>query len=203
MGAAMSRPLFLAVAVAYPAYRTFKALESAPSTSADPEAVAASQAQQRHWLTYWVVQGAFQMASYAGDGALQWLPLYTLLKLAASVWLIHPKTRGSAWVYDAVIKPYLLRHQDRIDDALDKGSEWATEKATSLKQNGMQLAATHGQTAVRKASEYGVGLLEYLRQAHQQTQQQGHGSGASAAAGAAGKAAPRAPPASAPAAATR
>lgn len=104
MGQTFSRPLMLALAVAYPAYKSFKALETDGDLDDD-----------RQWLTYWVVQGAFQLAEFVADNSIvSWAPLYYWAKLALVCWLMHPKTRGALTVYRTLLLPHLVSRQPRV-----------------------------------------------------------------------------------------
>ena len=79
--------------VFYPVFMSFHALES--SHNADDD---------KQWLTYWVVFGAFNMIDQFAGFILHFIPFYYVLKLAALIFLFHPKTCGATWVYNNYIR---------------------------------------------------------------------------------------------------
>ena len=92
------------VGFAAPAYYSFKAIESADTRD------------DRQWLTYWVVYAFFNLQEVATDFFTGRIQFYHPLKLAFLVWLMHPKTRGATWVYEHVLKPYVLRRMEKPVD---------------------------------------------------------------------------------------
>eukprot|EP00042_Codosiga_hollandica_P028062 m.144815 g.144815 ORF g.144815 m.144815 type:complete len:189 (+) comp52668_c1_seq1:48-614(+) len=96
--------LCLAVGFPYPAYRSFKAIESA------------NKADDTQWLTYWVVFSAFHLTEHMSDLILFWFPFYHTAKLVVIVWCLFPmQYNGSYILYTKVIKPFLLQHEQEID----------------------------------------------------------------------------------------
>ncbi|XP_070543532.1 receptor expression-enhancing protein 5-like isoform X2 [Ptychodera flava] len=93
----------------YPAYCSVKAIESE------------SKDDDTQWLTYWVVYSAFSLAEFFSDIFLSWFPFYYLAKLAFLAWCMAPiQSNGSQFLYHRVIKPFVLKHQKQVDEALDK-----------------------------------------------------------------------------------
>ncbi|XWS55043.1 hypothetical protein CRYUN_Cryun10bG0141100 [Craigia yunnanensis] len=86
MGSFLSRTLLMAFGYAYPAYDCFKAVENNK-----PEIQ-----QLRFWCQYW-------------------LPLYNEVKLAFVVYLCYPKWKGTTYVYDSFLRPYVVKHETEID----------------------------------------------------------------------------------------
>jgi hypothetical protein len=84
--ALLCKPIAVTVGFIYPAYASYKALESK-----SPHAAA-------QWLTYWVVFSLFTVLEYFADWLISWLPLYYLLKLAFILWLQLPQTQGATVV---------------------------------------------------------------------------------------------------------
>jgi receptor expression-enhancing protein 5/6 len=91
----------------YPAYASFKAIES--KTKVD----------DTHWLTYWVVFSTFHITETFAGIFIQWLPYYYLLKTLALIWLYHPATRGAEQVYRTYLAPQLRAKESVIDDTLN------------------------------------------------------------------------------------
>jgi len=91
----------------YPAYRSIKALES-PNKDDDTK-----------WLTYWVVFALFSIIEYFSDILLHWFPFYWLFKCAFHIWCFLPiANNGSVVIYNRVIRPYFLKHQETVDNML-------------------------------------------------------------------------------------
>jgi len=83
---------------AYPAYASFKAIESE------------SKEDDKQWLTYWVVFAGFNLVETATDIFMSWIPFYFFLKLAFLIWSFHPATQGSVVVYNEVITKFIVPH---------------------------------------------------------------------------------------------
>ncbi|KAI9323553.1 TB2/DP1, HVA22 family-domain-containing protein [Dichotomocladium elegans] len=88
---------------AYPAYASFKAIESG-ATSDD-----------KQWLTYWTVVGFVQLVEFFSDTLLYWFPFYYILKTAFILWLALPQFKGAEILYIRFLRPYLLSAQSDID----------------------------------------------------------------------------------------
>lgn len=120
---------------AYPAYQSVKAVES-PQKDDDTQ-----------WLIYWVVFGVFNIVEFFSDILLSWFPLYFLVKLILLGWCMAPFSwNGSEIIYHRFIKPFVLKHQKTIDEAVDKVSDEASKMADKAKG-----AAT--EAAIRAATE--------------------------------------------------
>jgi len=100
----------------YPAYMSVKAVESA------------SKDDDTQWLTYWVVYSCFHLIEFFSDIFLFWIPFYWFFKCCFLVWCFSDVSwNGSTTIYHKVIRPFILRHQDRIDAALDKAKDAAMD----------------------------------------------------------------------------
>lgn len=111
------------VGFAYPAYKSFKAVESQ------------STDETKLWLTYWVVFSLFFFLEYLIDIILFWLPFYYLIKLFFLLYLYMPQVRGAESVYNYIIRPILLKHEKAIDDYVNKISQTATSHLTHITGN--------------------------------------------------------------------
>ncbi|GLD93206.1 hypothetical protein PINS_up001798 [Pythium insidiosum] len=118
------RPLHLAIGVTYPAYASFKALETAA-----PDA-------HRQWLTYWAVVGIGATAEAVGRRLVAWIPGYDLLKTFLLLWLMLPKTKGALLVYRGVLRPLLRQYEPWIDRQLQQVERKADEYVADVQQNG-------------------------------------------------------------------
>ncbi|CAN1157016.1 HVA22-like protein k [Linum perenne] len=91
------------VGIAMPVYSTFKAIERD------------DRDEQKKCLVYWSAFGAFSVAEVFTDKILSWFPMYYHVKFAFLIWLQLPSTNGSACLYWNYLRPFLLRHQVRLD----------------------------------------------------------------------------------------
>ncbi|KAL6546046.1 hypothetical protein OROGR_009920 [Orobanche gracilis] len=106
------------VGTVLPVYSTFKAIEAEDDN------------EQRKWLIYWAAYGSFSVAELftdkflycdlsflpSGDSSrLIRFPLYYHMKFAFLVWLQLPSVDGARQFYMNYLRPFLLRHQSRLD----------------------------------------------------------------------------------------
>ncbi|TKY70356.1 HVA22 protein k [Spatholobus suberectus] len=94
------------VGIALPVYSTFKAIESK------------DQNAQHRCLLYWAAYGSFSLIEVFTDKLISWCPMYYHLKFAFLVWLQLPSTSGAKQIYSNHLRPFLLRHQVRVDQVL-------------------------------------------------------------------------------------
>jgi receptor expression-enhancing protein 5/6 len=122
-----------AVGIFYPAYMSFKAIES-------PEAD-----DDKLWLTYWVVFAIYGFADRFLDFVFFWVPFYYPIKLLVLITLFWPQTRFAVLLYDRVIKPFLKKYERDIDEKIghiQEGVEAAAKKAQQeAVSQGLKLAA--------------------------------------------------------------
>ncbi|ONK77502.1 uncharacterized protein A4U43_C02F7240 [Asparagus officinalis] len=52
------------------------------------------------------------------DVFVSWLPLYDETKIAFFIYLWHPKTKGTSWVYAAFLRPLVVQHEPDIEEKL-------------------------------------------------------------------------------------
>lgn len=81
MGKTLSKPICLIAGICYPAYASFKALES-PSPHDD-----------KQWLTYWAVYGICTSAETVSSRLFNWLPGYYVVKVFVLIWMMLPRTK--------------------------------------------------------------------------------------------------------------
>jgi len=99
------------IAVLYPAFMSFVALES--DTPGD----------DKQWLTYWVVYGAFSVIDQFAGFILSFIPFYYFLKVGFLLWCMHPSTNGATIVYDTYILPYYQEYEGQINELERRASE--------------------------------------------------------------------------------
>ena len=118
-----------AIAVAYPCFMSFLALES---EGVDDD---------KQWLTYWVVFGLFNILDHFAGFILTFIPFYYFLKLIFMVWLFHPATTGATVIYNVYILPNMKQYEKHIiagekalSDAANRAKETVQEKITGKKE---------------------------------------------------------------------
>jgi receptor expression-enhancing protein 5/6 len=88
----------------YPAYASVKAIESTVKED------------DTKWLMYWCVYALFGILEFFSDQLLFWIPFYTLTKCLFLIWAMIPgKNGGTYLIYNRVLRPFVLKHQDSID----------------------------------------------------------------------------------------
>ncbi|XP_030944691.1 HVA22-like protein i isoform X3 [Quercus lobata] len=122
MGSFLSRSLLLVFGYAYPAYECFKTVEKNK-----PEIE-----QLLFWCQYW-------------------LPLYSEAKLAIFIYLWHPKTKGTSYVYNSFFQPYVAKHEGEIDHTL-----------LELRVNAWDIAILYWQKAENFGQTRFFEILQYV-----------------------------------------
>ncbi|KAK6922749.1 TB2/DP1/HVA22-related protein [Dillenia turbinata] len=92
--------------IAFPVYSTIKAIETK------------DQNEQHKWLLYWAAYGSFSLAEAFTDKLLYWFPMYYHMKFAFLVWLLLPSVNGAKQLYGSHLRPFFLRHQALVDQAI-------------------------------------------------------------------------------------
>ena len=70
----------IAVGIGYPAFMSFLALET---TNTEDD---------KQWLTYWIVFGAFNIIDHFADVITVFIPFYLFFKVLFLIFLMHPST---------------------------------------------------------------------------------------------------------------
>ena len=123
------------VGFVYPAYMSFKAVESSVGDD------------DTQWLTYWVVYSFFTVFNDVLFYVFGFIPFYYIFKTAFYVWLFHPRLRGAQLLYTKVIRPLLLKYEDKIDRLTNKAEEGAsllTEQGKNAAKIGENVAKNVG-----------------------------------------------------------
>lgn len=95
----------------YPAYASVKAIESH------------QKEDDTKWLTYWVVYSAFALLEFFTDIFLFWIPFYWFIKCLFLMYCMVPTSyNGSITIYNNIIKPFVLKHEKEVDQAIDRAS---------------------------------------------------------------------------------
>ncbi|KAI6701120.1 hypothetical protein NL676_015444 [Syzygium grande] len=112
---------------AYPAYNCFKTIENN-----EPETQ-----QLLFWCQYWILVAFLSVCERLGDAFISWLPLYGEAKFAFFVYLWHPQTKGTQYIYRCFFRPYLATHEKVIDRSLLELRVMAGDSAVLMWQKAM------------------------------------------------------------------
>jgi receptor expression-enhancing protein 5/6 len=106
-----ARMLSLLVGVLYPAYMSFKAVESG------------NKSDDTHWLTYWVLFALLEMVEHSLFAVLRLVNpfhgvLTYLFNLCAYIVLQNPRWRAAEFIYLNTVAPFLRAHEKEFDKRL-------------------------------------------------------------------------------------
>ncbi|XP_019176268.1 PREDICTED: putative HVA22-like protein g isoform X1 [Ipomoea nil] len=105
LGEFITSSLVLILGYAYPALECFKSVEKNR----------VDIAELRFWCQYWIIVALVRVLESIGDLSVSWMPMYTEAKLALFIYLWHPKTKGTTYIYEALLRPFVARHEGDID----------------------------------------------------------------------------------------
>lgn len=113
------------IGVAYPAYVSMKAVESK------------DKSDDTKWLTYWVIFACFSVVEFFSLYICKIIPFYWLLKCIFFVWCMAPiENNGSVVMYQKVIRPYFLKHQNAVDDLINNAQDKLKKGAEEIFKKG-------------------------------------------------------------------
>uniref|UniRef100_A0A7N0UZU8 HVA22-like protein n=1 Tax=Kalanchoe fedtschenkoi TaxID=63787 RepID=A0A7N0UZU8_KALFE len=118
------------ISLAYPLYASIREIEN-KSPDAD----------DRQWLTYWIMYSMITLFELTFATFLDWVPVWPYVKLIAFVWLVMPQFRGAAYLYESFVRPlyvnphsvhtwYVPKKKDRIgkrEDIIAAASKYIHE----------------------------------------------------------------------------
>ena len=96
------------VGVFYPAFQSFKALESDKSVD------------DKKWLTYWCIFSIFSVLDQFANMILVWVPFYFFFKLCFLIYLFLPYTDGASKMYISYLLPVYERYHSKIEELGEK-----------------------------------------------------------------------------------
>lgn len=102
------------VAVAYPACKSFLAVEST------------DKADQSQWLAYWMIWSSFKLSCYPFGFIYKIIPFFPLIECAGAVFLYHPDTLYALKLYKA-LRPMVIE----AFKAEETGAKPAVKKSKS------------------------------------------------------------------------
>ena len=115
-----------AIGLFYPMYMSFKALETKEGDD------------DKLWLTYWVVYACYKVVDEWSETLFYWVPFYYPIKLMFLVFLFAPQTRGAVKLYDNLIKPFMLKHQQEIDSGMNTLGEATSIASRAFKEEALK-----------------------------------------------------------------
>ncbi|OAY40786.1 hypothetical protein MANES_09G048500v8 [Manihot esculenta] len=132
LGDFITRCLVLLFGYAYPAFECFKILEKNK----------VKIEELRFWCQYWIIIALLTVCERIGDIFLSWLPMYGEVKLAFFIYLWNPKTKGTGYIYETFLRPYIAEHESEIDRRLMQLKVKAWDLAVFYWQNWTSLGQT-------------------------------------------------------------
>ncbi|KAG5080780.1 hypothetical protein AAZX31_02G185600 [Glycine max] len=140
LGDFINRILILILGYAYPGFECYKTVEK---NRVDIE-------ELRFWCKYWIIVALFTVLEKFADIFVGWLPMYGEMKLVLFVYLWYPKTKGTGYVYQTLLRPYISKHENDIDRTL---MEWKA-RGWDYVIFYWQYCAKFGQTAFVQALQH-------------------------------------------------
>ncbi|XP_041027723.1 putative HVA22-like protein g [Juglans microcarpa x Juglans regia] len=141
LGGFITRFLLLLLGYAYPAFECYKTVEKNR----------VEIAELRFWCQYWILVAMLTVLERIMDIFMRWFPLYGEMKVALVIYLWHPKTKGTGYVYETLFRPYIAKHETDIDRKL---LEW--------RARAWDLAIFHWQNCSQLGQSVFFQVLQYL-----------------------------------------
>ncbi|KAH7518492.1 HVA22-like protein i [Ziziphus jujuba] len=107
LGHFLCRAILMVFGYAYPAYKCFKTVENEPQTE-----------HLRLWCHYWIIVAIFTVLERIMDASVPWLPMYAEAKLALFIYLLSSQMKGAEYLYNSLLKPFLVEHEAEIDRSI-------------------------------------------------------------------------------------
>ncbi len=140
LGDFLTRSLMLFLGYAYPAFECYKVVEK---NKVEIE-------QLRFWCQYWIIVAMLTVMERFGDVFISWLPMYGEMKVGFILYLWSSKTKGTSYVYQTLLRPYVAMYEKDIDQGLME----LRARAMDLVIYGWQYCALYGQTSFYKILAY-------------------------------------------------
>ncbi|KAJ1862483.1 hypothetical protein LPJ73_000746 [Coemansia sp. RSA 2703] len=186
----ITKSICVGVGYLYPAYKCFKLLRRGPEAIGAAPGVGSQGDVVKGILKYWIVMAGFTAAELVIDTFMFWLPLVGLVKVTFVAWMVMPGINGAGVIYDRLVEPYLVQHEERLDGYFQQARAAAHKTTSSASKTAYDrwigyfqrtisqqqdtssettstTASTAAEAAATPASEYS-GLTGLLRNVPQQ-----------------------------------
>ncbi|KAH0875895.1 hypothetical protein HID58_073257 [Brassica napus] len=87
------------VSLVYPLHASVRAIETQ------------SHADDKQWLTYWVLYSLLALFELTFAKLIEWVPIWSFAKLILTCWLVIPYFSGAAYVYEHFVRPVFVNPQ--------------------------------------------------------------------------------------------
>ncbi|XP_050224486.1 HVA22-like protein a [Mercurialis annua] len=122
------------VSLVYPLYASIRAIETK------------SPIDDQQWLTYWVLYSMITLFELTFARVIEWIPIWSYLKLIMTCWLVIPYFSGAAYVYEHFVRPFFVNPQQTINiwyvprkkDAFSKKDDILTAAEKYIDENGTE-----------------------------------------------------------------
>ncbi|XP_023540868.1 putative HVA22-like protein g [Cucurbita pepo subsp. pepo] len=141
LGELMVRCLLMLFGYAYPAFQCYKT-------------VVQSRIEIRElqfWCQFWIIVAILTIVERIADTLVAWLPMYGELKLALFIYLWYPKTKGTKYVFDTLLRPLVDKHETDIEQ---KMGDWRVK--------GWELALFYWKNCTELSQSAIVQVINYI-----------------------------------------
>ncbi|KAI4318807.1 hypothetical protein MLD38_032474 [Melastoma candidum] len=104
----ITRCLLMVLGYAYPAFQCFKSIEKRR----------VDDRELRFWCQFWILMAILTIVERVADVVISWLPMYGELKLAFIIYLWYPKTQGTGYIYETLLRPFITDHETDFETKL-------------------------------------------------------------------------------------
>ncbi|KAK1397260.1 hypothetical protein POM88_007123 [Heracleum sosnowskyi] len=104
----ITKLLMMILGYVYPAFVCFKTMEKNK----------VKIEELRFWCQYWIIVALMTVFERISDIFISWVPMYSEMKLALFLYLWYSKTKGTGFVYETLLRPFILKHETDIDKNL-------------------------------------------------------------------------------------
>lgn len=158
LGEFVYRILVLILGYAYPAFECFKTVES---NRVHVE-------ELRFWCQYWIIVAILTVFERIGDTFMSWLPMYDELKLTLLIYLWFPQTKGTNYVYETLLRPFMIGNETEMDRKMQEFRARAWDFALYYWHNCTDM----GQTKFFEMIQYLFGQSSRIKLGNQKSELQ-------------------------------
>ncbi|KAK6944089.1 TB2/DP1/HVA22-related protein [Dillenia turbinata] len=141
LGELITRVLMLILGYVYPAFECFRSMEKNR----------VEIGELRFWCQYWIIIAILTVLERIGDVFVSWIPMYGEAKLGLFIYLWYSKAKGTTYIYENILRPYVLSHESDIDRRL-----------MELRVRGWDLAVYYWQNCTELGQTAFFQMLQFL-----------------------------------------